>query len=112
MARKVKDNNIVSRNKRNKKISIILSNYCSEEYLNEAIESVFKQDYTNIELIITDDGSPNFKKSTVEKYIKENKTTNISDVKYVINKENIGTVKTFNKALKEATGEYIRKERC
>lgn len=107
MARKVKDNNIVSRNKRNKKISIILSNYCSEEYLNEAIESVFKQDYTNIELIITDDGSPNFKKSIVEKYIKENKTTNISDVKYVINKENIGTVKTFNKALKEATGEYI-----
>ena len=54
MARKVKDNNIVSRNKRNKKISIILSNYCSEEYLNEAIESVFNYDVTDAERAILD----------------------------------------------------------
>ena len=38
-------------------ISVILASYNGQKYLAEAIESVLKQSYKNLELIIVDDGS-------------------------------------------------------
>ena len=89
------------------KLSVILSNYNSNEYIEESLLSIFNQDYGNIELIIADDGSPVFDRKKVDKVIDENKRNNISNIKILINKENLGTVKTMNNALKEATGKYV-----
>ena len=40
-------------------VSVIMATYNRTFLLNEAIESILNQTYTNFELIIQDDGSPN-----------------------------------------------------
>lgn len=89
-----------------KLFTIILTNYNNEKYIYEAIDSILKQSYDNIELIITDDCSKNFNKGLIEKYILNNKKNDLK-VKFLVNNHNIGTVKTLNKALKMAQGEYV-----
>lgn len=89
------------------KFTIVLTNYNNEEYIEEALVSIFNQTYNNIELIITDDASKNFNKIKIERIIKKYSPKNIIETKYVINDENVGTVKTLNKALKLITGEYV-----
>lgn len=88
-----------------RKFTIILSNYNQENYIYEAIDSIIKQDYKNIELIISDDASKVFYQNKISKYI-ASKRNNI-DLKFVVNENNIGTVATYNRCLKKATGEYI-----
>lgn len=89
------------------KASIILTNYNNEEYIYKAIDSILEQDYGNIELIITDDCSKKFDKDKINNYIDKNKKNNIVNVDFIINDKNLGTVKTLNKALKKAKGDYI-----
>lgn len=87
--------------------TVILTNYNGEEYIYNALDSIFIQDYPNIQLIITDDSSTNFDQSSLEKYINKHKKTNIKDVRIIVNEKNLGTVKTLNNALKKATGEFL-----
>ena len=84
--------------------TVIISNYNQEKYIYEAIDSVLNQSYKNIEIIITDDCSVNFPNKDIEEYIKSN--SNIS-YQFVINDNNLGTVKTVNKALKIAKGDFV-----
>ena len=42
----------------NNLISVIIPIYRVEEYLDECISSVINQTYTNLEIILVDDGSP------------------------------------------------------
>ena len=39
------------------KVSIIIPCYNGEQLINRSIESIFNQNYLNIELIVVDDGS-------------------------------------------------------
>lgn len=87
------------------KFTIVLLHYNQMEYIYEALDSIIDQSYDNIELIISDDCSKKFDKAKIEKYIK--KSTNIKDIKFVINEKNIGTVKTLNRCVKIATGKYL-----
>ena len=43
-------------------VTIILMTYKKFDNIFKALDSVFCQTYSNIELIVTDDGSPNFPK--------------------------------------------------
>lgn len=90
-----------------RKYTIILTNYNDERFIKNALDSIFIQDYNNIQLIITDDFSEIFNKEEIAKYIKQHKKKNIKEVEFVENKKNIGTVRTLNKALKSAKGDYI-----
>ena len=40
------------------KISIVIPIYNVEKYLNTCIESIINQTYSNLEIILVDDGSP------------------------------------------------------
>ena len=40
------------------KISVIVPIYKVENYLNRCVESIRKQTYRNLEIILVDDGSP------------------------------------------------------
>lgn len=89
------------------KVTCIILSYNNIEFIYEAINSVLLQDYMNIELIISDDGSTNFNVDEIKNYVNKNKGKNIE--KLIVNKNivNIGTVKNFNNAIKKSTGKYI-----
>jgi glycosyltransferase involved in cell wall biosynthesis len=83
-----------------KKISIILPAYNSLEYLPQAVKSILAQDYTNFELIVVNDGS----KDGTNNYLRGVRD---SRLKIIDNESNIGITKSLNKAIENATGDYI-----
>lgn len=91
----------------NSTISVIILSYNNSEYFKSSIGSVLSQDYSAIELIVSDDGSREFNQEEIENYINSNKRQNIINVKILTSKTNEGVVKNYKKALNEASGKYI-----
>lgn len=84
-----------------KLVSIILPCYNAEKYLTEALDSIIKQTYKNIEIIAVNDNSTDATADILEKYSRENK--NIQ----VINNKNKGLGNALNLGIEVAKGEYI-----
>ena len=84
------------------KISIIVSAYNTEKYLEKCINSILNQSYKNIELLIVNDCSTDNTKKIIEKYEKLD-----SRIIFIDNKENRGLSFSRNEALKKSTGNYI-----
>lgn len=83
----------------NKKVSILIPLYNAEYYIAETIDSIIKQTYKNIEIIIVDDGSTDNSYEIAQNYASEK-------VK-VVQQANKGACAARNKALELSTGEYI-----
>lgn len=66
--------------------------YRKFQYLYETWNSIFMQDYPNIEIIIGDDGSDNLPELELRKYIEKNRGKNIKNVILIANEENHGAV--------------------
>ena len=84
-------------------VSIAIPAY-KRTWLNEAIESALAQDYSNIELIIVDDHSPQNLKEVVEPYLVDER------VSYYYNEINVGKESVainWNKCLEYIKGEYF-----
>jgi glycosyltransferase involved in cell wall biosynthesis len=82
-------------------ISIIVTVYNLEKYINRTLESVFTQTYQNIEVIAVDDGSTDKTPALLDAYAeKENRLK-------VIHKINEGVSKARLTGIKAAKGEYI-----
>lgn len=81
-------------------VSILMSVYNAEKYVEEAIESMLSQTWRNFELIIFDDASTD---SSYEKIC------NFQDERIIVikNKKNVGLTKNLNRGLKMAKGKYI-----
>lgn len=88
-------------------VSVICITYKKFNYVFKALGSILVQDYPNIELIIADDGSPDFPYDDISSYISENKGNNIKDIRILHSKTNQGTVKNLNNAYKNAKGIYL-----
>lgn len=86
-----------------KKVSIIMGIYNCSKTLEEAINSIINQTYTNWELIMCDDGSIDNTYSVAEKYHK------IFPDKIILlkNEKNMGLNYTLNHCLQYATGDYV-----
>ena len=83
------------------KLSIIVPVYKVEKYLDRCIESLIKQSYNKLEIILVDDGSPdNCPKKCDEWEKKDNRIK-------VIHKINGGLSDARNRGIESATGEYI-----
>jgi len=82
-------------------ISIILSAYNAEKYIERAINSIINQTYPKIELIIADDGSTDHTKALINSFSKHPKVL-ISH-----NDTNQGKIHTCNRLLKKCKGEII-----
>ncbi len=82
-------------------ISIIVSVYNGEKYLNECIDSVLNQDYSNIELIVVDDGSKDNSGRILDDYARNDARV------LVIHKLNSGVSDSRNHALSLAKGRYV-----
>ena len=85
----------------NKLLSIIIPVYNGEKYISKCLNSVLSQTYTNIELIIINDGSTDNSYQLLQKYAQEDNRI------ILINQENAGSSLTRNTGIKYAKGEYI-----
>lgn len=83
------------------KFSIIIPIYKIEQYLRQCIDSVLAQTYTNFEIILVDDGSPDGCPAICDEYA--NKDSRIK----VIHKPNGGLSDARNAGLEVAKGEYV-----
>lgn len=92
--------------KANLKVTVLVLVYKNAAYIKEALESVYCQTYKNIELIISDDASPNIEKEFFEN-IKAESEKHIGDVILNINETNMGTVRHLNKVISIAKGDII-----
>lgn len=83
------------------KVSFIIPIYKVEQYLHQCVESVTAQTYSDIEVILVDDGSPDGSPALCDALALED--TRIR----VIHKQNGGLSDARNTGLKSATGEYV-----
>lgn len=86
------------------KISIAMATYNGEKYIERQLQTILQQTVQVDEIIICDDCS---KDSTVNIIRKIMKKTEKNIIKLVINKENIGYIGNFYKAISLTSGDYI-----
>lgn len=79
-------------------ISVIIPVYNCEKYISEAINSVLKQDYLPLEIIVVDDGSTDKTTENIKEFG--------SQITYIY-QENGGTAKARNNGIKNAKGDYF-----
>ncbi len=84
----------------NPKVSLVITCYNYGKYVAEAIESVLKQTYDNVDLLVIDDGSTDNSLEVIEKY-------RHYDQVEIISRKNKGIVYTRNEALRVTKGEFI-----
>ncbi|MDD6264985.1 MAG: glycosyltransferase family 2 protein [Clostridia bacterium] len=82
-------------------VSIIVPIYKVEEYLDECVESIVNQTYSDIEIILVDDGSPDKCPRLCDEWAKKD------DRIKVIHKENGGVSSARNAGINIAKGEWI-----
>lgn len=85
-------------------VSVIMSVYNAESYLDKAIKSILNQTYKLLELIIINDGSTDKSLDIIISYLK------IDDRIVFINQQNMGLTKSLNKAIKISKGAYIARQ--
>lgn len=82
-------------------VSIIVPIYNAEKYLDNCIQSVLRQTYTNWELILIDDGSTDKSGRIAEEYgFADERIT-------VFHQKNLGVSLARNQGIDEATGNYV-----
>ncbi len=81
-------------------VSVIIPTFNYGRYLSRAIESVLAQTYTNIEIIVVDDGSTDDTKEIVHKY-------NDPMISYIRHEHNYGLSIARNSGIKIAKGDYL-----
>ena len=86
--------------------SILVLCYKNQELLYGMLDSIFRQDYPRIQLVVSDDGG-DFNIEQVKEYIDLHKRSNIVDVVVRSNEKNMRTVRHVDLALTFCTGEYI-----
>ena len=88
-------------------VSMIVLCYKNQELLYGMLDTILKQDYPRIQLIITDDASEDFDMEAVRHYVEVNRRHNIEDLIVRTNEQNMRTVRHFHDVLELAKGEYV-----
>lgn len=82
-------------------ISIIVPVYRVESYLSRCVDSLLAQTYTDLEIILIDDGSPDNSSVICDEYARQDARIR------VIHQENAGLSAARNVGMRIASGEYI-----
>ena len=82
-------------------ISIVVPVYNVETYLRQCVDSVLQQTYSNIEVILVDDGSTDLSGSVCDEYATQDERVR------VIHKKNGGLSDARNAGIEVAQGEYV-----
>ncbi len=85
----------------NVKVSVIVPIYKVEKYLERCIESIRNQTYSNLEILLVDDGSPDRCPQMCDSYAQAD------DRIIVIHKRNGGLSDARNAGIERASGDYL-----
>lgn len=83
-------------------VSVIMPIYNAEKYLADTLNSIFAQDYKNIEIVLVDDCS----KDNSARIISEQQQEH-PEIVYYLQEKNMGAGAARNKALELAKGQYV-----
>lgn len=83
------------------KVSIIVPVYKAEPYIRKCIDSILSQTFTNFELLLIDDGSPDNCGKICDEYAE------LDTRVHVFHKENGGVSAARNLGLDHAKGDYV-----
>lgn len=87
--------------KNNEKISIVVPIYNVEEYLPRCLDSIIAQTYTNIEILLVDDGSPDNAGAICDEYATKDSRIRVFHI------PNGGVAKARQLGVESSTGDYI-----
>ena len=82
-------------------VSVIIPVYQAEKFLTECVESVRKQDYSELEIVLVNDGSTDRSNQMCEELAAADPRIR------VIHQNNKGSGAARNAGIKEATGKYL-----
>ena len=82
-------------------VTVIIGMYKGQKYIKECIDSVVDQDYTNLEIILIDDGSPDRCGEIADEYARHDNRIR------VVHQENMGVSVARNVGLDMASGKYV-----
>ena len=88
--------------KMTKLISVVVTCYNHENYIEQCIRSIFHQTYRNIELIVLDDGSTDNSNEIIQEVLKDSPFVTKFE-----SHENVGVVKNRNMGLSLINGDYL-----
>lgn len=83
-------------------VSVLMSAYNAEKFIDEAIESILNQSFEDFEFIIVDDCSSDDTRQIIEKY-----STADTRIKTIFNSTNLGQSVSLNKGIEITEGKYI-----
>ena len=83
------------------KVSVIVPIYNVENYLDNCVQSILRQTYRNLEILLVDDGSPDRCPQMCDEYAGQDERIR------VIHKENGGLGDARNAGIRAATGKYF-----
>ena len=89
----------------NKLVSIVIATFNAEKYILDLLDSVKKQTYENLELIIADDCSADNTQNIISDWVTENRGR-FFRVELLFSKENKGTSKNYKKAINYTQAAY------
>lgn len=82
-------------------VSVIVPVYKTEKYLRKCVDSILAQTYSNLEILLIDDGSPDHCGEICDDYAERDKRVR------VIHNDNHGVSYSRNCGIKASTGEYL-----
>jgi len=85
------------------KCSVALCAYNGERFLNQQIESILSQTLPLDEIIICDDKSTDGTVALINNFLKQYP----DKIKFVQNAENVGAIKSFERCIKECSGDIV-----
>jgi glycosyltransferase involved in cell wall biosynthesis len=83
-------------------ITVVMASYNGSKYLSQQLDSILQQTLPPNEVVVVDDASTDESSEILRQY-----TLHYPQLKYYSNPVNIGVVKTFERALTLAKGEFI-----
>jgi glycosyltransferase involved in cell wall biosynthesis len=82
------------------KVSVVIPAYKQADFLGQAIQSVLDQTYSNFEIIVVNDASPDHTAEVVDRFTD-------ARLRYLVHQENRGLPATRNTGMRASSGEFI-----
>lgn len=88
-------------------VSVIVATYNCAKFVETTLDSVFRQTYRDVELVVTDDRSEDQTNSIVDQWIEAHKERFINVV-HVISDKNTGVTANYQRGLEKASGDWVK----